>query len=117
MVNRKIVIASNTENCIHMAPNPSPFIITSLRASINHRAGIIYDIPLSIAGIPSIGNINPDRSIDGSMRPTAEAIIAACCVSVIDDINNPKASAEKVNMILKVIISSILPAIGTLSIK
>ena len=81
------------------------------------RAGMKHEIPCNMPGMLSIGKIIPDRIIVGSISTIPEASMAATCVCVTLEINNPRASDTKMNTSDTLTSAVRLPAIGTSSTK
>ena len=71
----------------------SPLIITSFTAMIYHLAGTILEMTCRITGIFSIGNTIPLSNMTGNIKTTALISMAACWVSAIVEISNPKHNA------------------------
>ena len=68
-------------------------------------------------GILSIGNMNPDNKIVGSINPIKEIIIAVCCVADKVEIKIPKLSEVIMNRMLSKANQNKLPTIGMLKIN
>ena len=69
-----------------------------LRAiSTNQRAGTMFEIARSGHGMLSIGKMNPDSSIVGSIVPTSAPIIATRCDEVRAEIRMPSDSDTRMN--------------------
>ena len=76
------------------------------------RAGTIVEIHCRTRGMLSIGNISPDSSIVGIIRPIPEAIIAAIWVSTIVEIRRPRHRVQIRNRIGARGSESGLPEVG-----
>jgi len=61
----------------------------------------------------SIGNVNPDRNMNGMKTKNCAVIIACCCVFEIVETNNPSSSVVRTNNPLSPNSSATLPRRGT----
>ena len=80
-------------------------------------AGIILDISLKITGILSVGKMIPESNITGIISTIPDASMAAVCVFVKVEINNPNDRATRINNIDTTISKVKLPATGTCNTK
>ena len=65
-----------------------------LMITMNHRAGIRVENHWRMTGILSMGKINPERRIVGSINPIMLKTMAICWVLATVEISTPSDSAR-----------------------
>jgi hypothetical protein len=79
---------------------------------MKYLGGMIALSHCRINGMFSIGKINPESRIEGSMRATSEIIMATCCVLVAVEMRMPSDSATMMYKMLSAKRRRIFPWIG-----
>jgi hypothetical protein len=84
-----------------------------LTPEMYHRAGMMLENHCSTTGVLSMGNMNPDKTMTGIIKPKPETNIASTCLFTNVDISNPNDKATVMKTKEKTLSQIRLPLMGT----
>jgi hypothetical protein len=106
-------MASNTSVSRQRYDRPTPFSMMPRAISTNQRAGTTCEMICSGVGMLSIGKMNPERSMVGSIVPIIAPIIATRCDDVRAEISIPSDKVTRMNRNPSANSNRRLPRMGT----